>query len=82
MAITITQRPRETTFSDGTGRRAVVRNESGQHFLISEVHRLEVTGRRTDETLVFPCDEVGDVTNWTEVWSGDSVEDVLASFRG
>jgi hypothetical protein len=82
MAITITQRPRETTFPDGRGRRAVVRNESGQHFLISEVHRLEVTGYRIDETLVFPCDEVGDVTNWTEVWSGNSVEDVLATFRG
>ena len=82
MAITITQHPRETTFPDGTGRRAVVRNSSGQHFLISEVRRVEVTGRRTDETLVFPCNEVGDITEWTEVWSGDSVEDVLATFRG
>lgn len=81
MAITITQRPRETTLPDGRGRRAVVRNESGQHFLISEVHRGQGIGR-VDETLVFPCDEVGDVTNWTEVWSGNSVEDVLATFRG
>ena len=81
MAITITQRPRETTFPDGRGRRAVVRNESGQHFLISEVHRGEGIGRM-DETLVFPCNEVGDVDSWTEVWSGSSVEDVLATFTG
>jgi hypothetical protein len=81
MAITITQRPRETALADGHGRRVVVRNESGQHFLISEVHRGQGIGR-VDETLVFPCDEVGDVTNWTEVWSGNSVEDVLATFRG
>ncbi len=81
MAITITQRPRETTFPNGSGRRAVVRNESGQHFLISEVHRGQGIGR-SDETLVFPCDEVGDVTDWTEVWSGESVEDVLRTFSG
>lgn len=62
MAITITQRPRETTFTDGRGRRAVVRNESGQHFLISEVHRGEGISRK-DETLVFPCNEVGDITS-------------------
>ncbi len=81
MAITITQRPRETTFTDGRGRRAVVRNESGQHFLISEVHRGQGIGR-IDETLVFRCDEVGEVTQWGEVWSGESVEDVLSTFNG
>ena len=82
MAITITQPVTSLTFEDGTGRRAVVRNSDGQHFLISEVHRQFTIGHRVDETLVFPSDETGEPTEWTEVWSGDSVEDVLATFQG
>jgi len=81
MAITITRPTQPTTFTDGTGRNAVVRNGSGQHFLISEVHRGQGY-TRIDETLVFPCSADGEVTQWGEVWSGDSVEDVLATFRG
>jgi hypothetical protein len=81
MAITITRPTQPTTFPDGTGRNAVVRNGSGQHFLISEVHRGQGIGR-VDETLVFPCSADGEVTQWGEVWSGDSVEDVLDTFRG
>ena len=81
MAITITRTTQPTTFTDGTGRNAVVRNGSGQHFLVSEVHRGQGIGR-IDETLVFPCSADGEVTQWGEVWSGDSVEDVLDTFRG
>ena len=81
MPVTITRPTRSVTFSDGTGRNAVVRNGSGQHFLISEVHRGQGIGR-IDETLVFPCSTDGEVTQWGEVWSGDSVEDVLDTFRG
>jgi hypothetical protein len=82
MAITITRPTQPTTFPDGSGRNAVVRNGSGQHFLISEVHRSPYPGHRIDETLVFPCSADGEVTQWGEVWSGDSVEDVLDTFRG
>jgi hypothetical protein len=81
MAITITRPTQPTTFTDGTGRNAVVRNGSGQHFLVSEVHRGQGY-TRIDETLVFPCSADGEVTQWGEVWSGDSVEDVLATFNG
>ena len=81
MAVTITRPTQSTTFPDGSGRNAVVRNGSGQHFLISEVHRGQGIGR-VDETLVFPCSADGEVTQWGEVWSGDYVEDVLATFRG
>jgi hypothetical protein len=81
MAITITRPTQPTTFTDGTGRNAVVRNGSGQHFLVSEVHRGQGF-TRIDETLVFPCTAEGEVTQWGEVWSGDSVEDVLATFNG
>jgi len=82
MAITITRPTQPTTFTDGTGRNAIVRNDSGQHFLVSEVHREPFRGTRIDETLVFRCAADGEVTEWGEVWSGDSVEDVLATFRG
>ena len=81
MAITITRPTQPTTFTDGSGRNAVVRNGSGQHFLISEVHRGQGIGR-VDETLVFPCSADGVVTQWGEVWSGESVEDVLSTFNG
>ena len=81
MAITITRPTQPSTFPDGVGRNAVVRKGSGQHFLISEVHRGQGIGR-IDETLVFPCSADGEVTQWGEVWSGDSVEDVLDTFRG
>jgi len=82
MAITITRPTQPTTFNDGVGRNAVVRNGSGQHFLISEVHRSPYPGHRIDETLVFPCTAEGEVTELCEVWSGDSVEDVLSTFNG
>jgi len=82
MAITITRPTQSNNFSDGTGRTAVVRNSGGQHFLISEIHRTPVHGHRIDETLVFPCDSEGNVTDWGEVFSGSSVESVLQNFRG
>jgi hypothetical protein len=82
MAITITRPTQPTTFSDGTGRNAVVRNDSGQHFLVSEVHRTLAPGLRIDETLVFPCSADGEVTSYFEVFSGHSVEDALQNFSG
>ncbi len=82
MALTITRPTQPSNFDDGVGRTAVVRNGSGQHFLISEVHRTPMPGYRIDETLVFPCDAEGNVTAWGEVFSGSSVEDVLQSFTG
>lgn len=82
MAITITRPTQSITFNDGVGRNAIVRNGSGQHFLISEVHRTPAPGHRVDETLVFPCDPDGRVTGWTEVFCGHSVEDALQNFSG
>lgn len=82
MAITITRPTQPSNFDDGVGRTAVVRNSSGQHFLISEVHRQITPSTRVDETLVFPCDSEGNVTEWGDVYSGDSVEDVLQNFTG
>jgi len=82
MALTITRPTQPSTFTDGTGRTAVVRNSGGEHFLISEVHRQLSPSTRVDETLVFPCDPEGNVTDWSEVFSGNSVESVLQNFRG
>lgn len=82
MALIITRPTQSTTFNDGTGRNAVVRNDSGQHFLVSEVHRTPAPGHRIDETLVFPCTPDGEVTEYSEVFSGSSVEDVLQNFNG
>lgn len=81
MALIITRPTQSTTFPDGSGRNAVVRNGSGEHFLVSEVHRGQGF-TRIDETLVFPCTAEGEVTEWCEVWSGNSVEDVLSTFSG
>ena len=82
MTLTITRPTQSITFHDGVGRNAIVRNGSGQHFLISEVHRQFTPAHRVDETLVFPCDSEGNVTAWGEVFSGDSVEDALQNFSG
>lgn len=82
MALTITRPTQPSTFNDGVGRTAVVRNSSGQHFLISEVHRTPMPGYRIDETMVFRCDPDGSVTDWGEVFCGHSVEDALQNFRG
>lgn len=81
MALTITRPTQPATFTDGTGRNAIVRDGRGQHFLISEVHRGQGIGR-IDETLVFPCTQNGTVTDWSDVFSGGSVEDVLQNFSG
>lgn len=82
MALTITRPTQPSTFNDGVGRTAVVRNSSGQHFFISEVHRQLSPTTRVDETLVFPCDAEGFVTEWSEVFYGHSIEDALQNFRG
>lgn len=82
MTLTITRPTQSSTFDDGVGRTAVVRNSSGEHFLISEVHRQLTPSTRVDETLVFPCTSDGEVTDFYEVFSGHSVEDVLQNFRG
>lgn len=82
MALTITRPTQPSTFNDGVGRTAVVRNGSGQHFLISEVHRTPMPGYRIDETMVFRSDAEGNVTHWTEVFCGHSIEDALQNFRG
>ena len=82
MAITITRSTQPSTFNDGVGRNAIVRNGSGQHFLISEVHRTPMPGYRIDETMVFRSDAEGNVTHWTEIFVGDSIEDALQNFRG
>ena len=82
MALIITRPTQSTTFPAGSGRNAVVRNGSGQHFLVSEVHRQLSPSIRVDETLVFPCTQDGEVTDYFEVFSGHSVEDVLQNFRG
>ena len=82
MALTITRPTQPSNFTDGVGRTAVVRNGSGQHFLISEVHRTPMPGYRIDETMVFRSDAEGNVTEWSEVFVGDSVEAVLQNFRG
>ena len=82
MALTITRPTQPSTFNDGVGRTAVVRNGSGQHFLISEVHRTPMPGYRIDETMVFRSDAEGNVTEWSEVFCGHSIEDALQNFRG
>ena len=82
MALTITRPTQPSNFTDGTGRTAVVRNGSGQHFLISEVHRSPFPGHRIDETMVFRCNSEGNVTEWSEVFCGHSIEDALQNFRG
>jgi len=82
MALTITRPAQPSNFTDGTGRTAVVRNSSGQHFLISEVHRSPMPGYRIDETMVFRSDAEGNVTEWSEVFCGHSIEDALQNFRG
>jgi hypothetical protein len=82
MALTITRPTQPNNFTDGTGRTTVVRNSSGEHFLISEVHRTPMPGYRIDETLVFRSDADGNVTDWGEVWCGHSIEDALQNFRG
>ena len=82
MALTITRPAQPSNFTDGTGRTAVVRNSSGQHFLISEVHRTPMPGYRIDETMVFRSDAEGNVTEWSEVFCGHSIEDALQNFRG
>ncbi len=82
MALTITRPTQPSNFNDGVGRTAVVRNSSGQHFLISEVHRSPMPGYRIDETMVFRSDAEGNVTEWGEVFVGDSIEDALQNFTG
>ena len=48
---------------DGSGFQTVVQLDSGDHFLISEIHR-----RSIDEVMVFNCSPAGSVTDWSEVY--------------
>lgn len=53
-------------FGDGIGFTTIVRLTTGRHALISEVRRGEGV-MRVDETMVFACDEVGNVSDWSEL---------------
>ena len=39
-------------------------------------------GYRIDETMVFRSDAEGNVTEWSEVFCGHSIEDALQNFSG
>jgi len=54
-------------FEDGHGFRSIVLLGTGQHCLISEVHR-KGQYHSIDEVLVFKCDSHGDVVDWSEIW--------------
>ena len=54
-------------FEDGHGFRSIVLLGTGQHCLISEVHR-KGQYRSVDEVFVFKCDSRGNVSDWSEIW--------------
>jgi hypothetical protein len=49
--------------------RSHVLMSDGRHLAISDAQH-GVGLYRIDETLVFPCNESGEITNWTEVAGG------------
>jgi hypothetical protein len=54
-------------FDDGCGFKSIVILGTGQHCVISEVHR-KGAYYSIDEVLVFKCDSHGDVVDWSEIW--------------
>jgi hypothetical protein len=80
MVITTVIPTTRVELEDGFGFRTVVRSPSGEHFLVSEIHRGE-DWRRLDETMVFPCTDTGEITSYTEVTSGDVTEDAIRNLN-
>ena len=54
---------------DGHGFRSIVSPEPDIYLLVSEVHH-GAGPYRVDETLVFPCDQSGEVLSFTELHGG------------
>ena len=54
-------------FDDGYGFRSIVLLGNGHHCVISELHR-KGAYHSIDEVLVFKCDSLGEVVDWSEVW--------------
>ena len=54
---------------DGYGFQSIVSPEPDVYLLVSEVHHGK-SSYRVDETLVFPCDQSGNVLNYTELHGG------------
>jgi hypothetical protein len=88
MSLTITRSIENRVYDDGHGRDAIVVSSSGQHFLISEVHRkivsplLAVGITEINEAMVFKCDKEGDILSYDGVYRGSTIEDVLLNFQG
>jgi len=67
-------------FDDGKGFRSHVSPQPGCWLVISEVHRV-TPYTRIDETLVFPADEAGEITCFTEMFSASSTPDALQRIK-
>lgn len=39
-------------------------NETGQNYVLSSIDE-----KRINESLIFKCDENGNITDWNEVWA-------------
>jgi hypothetical protein len=67
-------------FDDGKGFRSHVSPEPGCWLVISEVHRVSKYST-IDETLVFPADEEGGVSCYTEMFSAEDTPDALQRIK-
>ena len=62
--------------NDGISFRSIVSPAPGYHLLVSQVKH-GVGAMKIDETLVFRCDVDGNITNWTEMFSGYDTPDAI-----
>jgi hypothetical protein len=65
---------------DGKGFRSHVSPQPGYWLVISEVHRVSKYST-IDETLVFPADEAGEITCFTELYSAEDTPDALQRIK-
>ena len=67
-------------YDDGKGFRSHVSPEPGCWLVISEVDRV-TPHARIDETLVFPADEEGEITSYTDLLSAYDTPDALRRIK-
>ena len=67
-------------FDDGRGFRSHVSPQPGCWLVISEVYRVSKYST-IDETLVFPANEEGEVSCFTEMFSASSTPDALQRIK-
>ena len=59
----------DKVYANGEGKSVVLSEKSGKYYFVSSVFGgYDIFGKYQDETMIFNCDEDGNIEDWGEVY--------------